>query len=147
MVRNMNDYMKLRDSLKNCKKRASGTCECNNEVVCAKRIIEKYVHGDKDKLLKLKSQGRNLDSKHSSSEIMSEAAMAISILTMFITVVLDFGDIDADKITLLFGFILMTVAIFLLVMPVKNSLQRLSIWNDYMNVAIEELEQEYNKKK
>lgn len=45
-----------------------------------------------------------------------------------------------DKVWLLLIYLIMVVTIFLLVMVVKNSLQRLSIWNDYMNIAIEDVE-------
>lgn len=138
----MSDYRKLRDALKKCEKRVNGTCKCDNEVTCAKRIIEKYMQGDKDKLLILKAQARNLDSKHSSDAFTSDAAMAISIVVMFVNIVLDFDENSADKLNVLMMYIFMIVAIFLLAMIVRNSLRKLSVWNDYMNVAIEELEKE-----
>jgi len=138
----MNDYQRLRNAVKKCYTKQSCMCVGNNVMTCASQVVRKWVDGDKDKLLELKAQARNSDLNVQRNSITSTANMAIAMFTIYFTVVVGMDAKPEDKVAILLLLLLMLLIIYLIVSIVNYSLRKIGIWNEYMNIAIEEVEKE-----
>ena len=141
----MDKYNELRNALMKCEKRENGNCKSTNKVICAQRIIEKNIGGDSDALLQLKAQARfgNLDQMRNYN--LALGALFISFISIYVSIVLAINSDEATKATTLFWYIVIVAFVFIIIMIVNKKLREMSLWNEYMNVAIEKLEEKYKK--
>lgn len=147
MIFMKNDLIKICDALEECKK--YDFCD-NNEVVCARAHLKKYIGDDYNKLLKLKTL-LDIDNhyKMTFEKIQnlgfSIATFILSVTTIISTLREDIvdGDIiwEVDKHLILIVFTLIAViCIAKLVNSNKNS--KRNEWKYYIRTCLPEIEKE-----
>lgn len=139
----MDKYNELRNALMKCEKRNNGTCKATNKVKCAQRIIKKHINGDKDELLKLKAQSKFGNLEQMRNYNLALGAFFVSFIAMLVSIVLDSKVNEALTGRTLLIYILLVSVIAIIILKSNKKLRDMSIWNEYMNVAIEELEKEF----
>lgn len=142
----MMEYGRLCDEVRKCSRRSSGDCKQSNGVICARRILRKHVGGEKEKLLQLKAQSKYLDFNQMSASLMTIGALLVAVFSIYISVAMG-GTIEQERNDLVIQLLLMMVPIILLIISWHIRNRTFSIWNEYFNVAIEELEIEFEDKK
>ena len=141
----MNDYQKLRNNLKACYTKQCCMCQGKNVMTCAQKIVRKWVDGDRDKLLELKAQAKDSDINTQIGSIASVSNMATSIFAIYFAIVLGVWQEPSEASGILIVLLLLLIMIFLVTMGVNHWLRKLRIWNEYINVAIDEAESELKK--
>ena len=109
-----------------------------NEYLCAYNVVKEYVRDDKNKLLKLKAECR----KESFGEFL---ALIVAVLALYISgiqcliSVFDVGNIMWLKIAAVVVLMILAICTICLVEQFKC----VSKWRSYVDVAIEEVEEEF----
>lgn len=146
----MNDYQRLRDALKVCDKVPECICSENSRIACACHIVRNWVKGDKDKLLELKAQARVVDVRVLENSLLSTANMGITMFGIYFAVAVGIYVNSEEKVGWLVLIILLFILlliIYLYVSLARCYYDKLAIWNEYMNIAIEEVEKEFDNQK
>ena len=139
----MNDFEKICKNLNERKTCNNHMCKVTNEYICAKRAVEMYVNGDKNRLSKLKGEMIVSDWWEFVSNLLSIISMVVAVLTLLYTVVCQATAID-KKIIVIYGYILLTSVIFFLSILYRKmkKYQGVAKWKGYVQVAIENLDEE-----
>ncbi len=123
-----------------CDRLAKGNKCCEkNEIVCVKRYLEEYAHGDINKILKVKADVLKYDYKNFFTWILSLCAFAISCLSLLRSIV---GK-DNNFNILLLGILLYAL---LYIIYVKYKFRNIREWQSYILVVVDKMLDDYNKK-
>lgn len=115
------------------------TCIMNNEYICAKQAVEKYTNGNRNELLKLKSEAITSDWWAFNSTLIAIFSMFISIVTLLYTTYRDtFPELEPSIIGII--LLILTILVFIIILYNISSFRCVAKWKGYILVAIEELE-------
>lgn len=132
-----NDFELICEKMGKCSKMC-----CGNPVICAKRFIRDYAHGDLNKLLKIKAEAAQMTYASFVLGLFSMTSLWVSSCSLVLTIV--------KNQTGLLQCIQKIIAIMLAVCLVKlysamKEFKNVRKYEDYIKIAIEEIEKEYCK--
>lgn len=129
-----NDFEQLCDRMEKYNK----VCK-KNEIICATKYLREYANGDIYKLLKIKAEASSVAYHTFIATVFGMTAFAISCFSLFIGLFKEpKGDINAT---------ILIATLVLVVILGKNiwSYRNVRKWQDYVLVAIKEIEEEYRR--
>jgi len=140
----MNDFEKMCKELESRKRCNNQICTDNNEYICAKRAVYRYANGERNRVLKIKAEARSGDWWVYVMTLLSIFAVFVSILALLYAVVCESEGYSVDvryrKI-----IILAVLFVYIYLCFMINKFHSVSRWQEYILVAIEELEKETNQ--
>lgn len=77
-----NEFETICDKLENCNKKCK-----SNPIICARRYINEYAEGDKDRLLKLKAEGGSIEYKDFLEMLFSMLACLFSGIFLILSII------------------------------------------------------------
>lgn len=123
-----------------CDRLAKGNkCCVKNEIVCVKRYLEEYAHGDINKILKVKADVLKYDYKNFFTWILSLCAFAISCLALV-------GDIDSGLDWRL-DIAILCIVLFALcyILYIIFKFRYIREWQSYIFIVADKMIDDYKK--
>ena len=130
MLIRMNDFEKMCRELSKRKICNNHICKGENEYICARLAVCKYVNNDKNRLLKIKAEATTSNWMEFVSILLSLFALEVATMTLLHEVYNQNGGLIIGVITLFFLYV---VGLSVYFYPI-------SYWKKYIVVAIQELE-------
>lgn len=145
----MDDLIKLCDELENCKNKKF--CY-NNEIVCTKAMVQRYIDNDRNKMLGLKAQiklhERSIEEKavETISLIVTVAALLVATMSLWVSIEADILDSyqKYEQGMLLMGVVELALLIIMVVALIYyRGIGKYSYrnkWKKYIQVVLEDME-------
>ena len=132
-----NEFDKLCDEIQACSKRK----DCDfNPIVCAESFVKGYVKNDRYKLLRLKAEGSQVEYSSFVMGLFSMISFPVSVFSLILNI---FKDVMGNNCFLeVLVMIILIVLVLLILLAVREMIhyRNSNKWQQYVMVAIEEVE-------
>lgn len=138
----MDDLKYICMKIDNCEK--SKLC-FKNKVICTKRVLERYIGNDYDKMLKLEAELNNYEKPN--QRVLSQISLFLSFLAVVTSII--YSVLSADRIVQILSyvyglFVLLSLAILLIILHIYGTKNKcVNRWKEYIWVVLKNMEKEY----